>query len=286
MPPMSHEPIKLMWPLDHYFSPVPNTRKLARRRFRKLVWPDEPHPTPGIDWRDEAQIELCGAIARQEPMAFPQEASGEPSEYFKDNDLYSPLDAWVLQALLRHFEPSRVVEIGAGYSTLVTARVNRDFHGSSMRFTSIDPYPAPFVAAGVPGLSELRAEDVLETPLELFEALAAGDVLFIDTSHTVKTGGEVPWIYNQILPRLKAGVLVHLHDVFLPGDYPPEWVLQGRAWNELYLAQSFLVFNNGYELVFGVQWMLQHHRDLVDEAFPEVAGENGLLGSSLWIRRV
>ena len=141
------------------------------------------------------------------------------------------------------------------------------------------------MSGGVPGINEVRAEEIQDTPLELFDQLGENDLLFIDTSHVVKTGGDVPWIYNQILPRLRSGVVVHLHDVFLPGDYPEHWVREGRAWNELYLIQAFLAFNSAFEIVFGTHWMRQNHWDLLRLAFPGLTDENRDRGSSLWIRR-
>ena len=275
-----------MWPLGHHYSPVPDTRRLAEGRLRRRVWPPEPHPTPGIDWRDREQLALCREVfASQEPLRFPAEQPADEGEYWTGNQMYPRLDAWVLQAILRHLAPARIIEVGSGYSSLVTARVNRELFGGGIRFSCIDPVIRPYLKAGLPGITDMRSEEVQDTPLELFQELGEGDVLFVDTSHTVKTGGEVPWIYNQILPRLRPGVVVHLHDVFLPGDYPEDWVLQGRAWNELYLLQSFLVFNSGFEVVFGVRWMVQHHWDALAQAFPELAPEDANSGA-LWLRRV
>lgn len=278
------EEVKLFWPPGHHYSPVPDTRRLARPGVQRRVWPPQPHPTPGIDWREDEQLALCELFAAQEPPAFPAAATADELQYFQANGMFPALDALVLQAMLRHLAPARVVEVGCGYSTLVTAQVNRDFFGGRMLVTCIDPVVRHPLRNGVPGIAEMRAEEVQDTPLSVFEELRAGDVLFIDTSHTVKTGGEVPWIYNQILPRLDAGVVVHLHDVFLPGDYPRDWVLEGRAWNELYLLQSFLVFNSGFEVVFGVRWMMQHGREALARAFPDLGPDSELAGS-LWIRR-
>jgi Methyltransferase domain len=175
--------------------------------------------------------------------------------------------------------------VGSGFSSLVTARVNRDLLGNRMDFTCVEPYPRDFLAAGVPGISGLRVEKIQDSPLELFEQLGAHDVLFIDTSHTVKTGGDVPWLFNTILPRLAPGVVVHVHDVFLPGDYPQEWVLAGWGWNEVYLVQAFLAFNAGFEILFGNQYMQQRHRDALLEAFPGFRRHEQRGGASLWLRR-
>jgi predicted O-methyltransferase YrrM len=280
------EPIELRWPLGHYYSPVPDTRRLALRRFKLKVWPDEPRETPGIDWRGQDQITLCRELAGQSALDFPDEATADPTEYFKQNQMLPALDAWLLQAMLRHLGPGRVIEVGSGYSSLVTARVNRECFDGEIHVTCIDPHVSHFLRGGVPGIAEMRAEEVQDTPLELFDELAAGDVLFIDTSHTVKTGGEVPWIYNQVLPRLAPGVAVHLHDVFLPGDYPESWVMEGRAWNELYLIESFLAFNSAFEILVGSRWMVQHDWPALVDAFPDLGPEDAEIAGSLWIRRI
>jgi predicted O-methyltransferase YrrM len=281
-------PIKLWCMPTHYYSPIPDTSRLEQPAERARVWPDEPHAMPGIDWRPDAQVELCNHVfARQEPMAFPREArTGDVPEYTRDSPRYPAVDAWVLQAFLRHLEPARIVEIGAGYSSLVTARVNREFLGGKAEFTAIDPYPLEFLEQGVPGLTSLRKEQVQDTPFEVFEQLGRNDVLFIDTSHAVKTGGDVPWIYNQVLPRLRPGVVVHLHDSFLPWDYPEHWVFEGKGWNELYLMQSFLVWNSAFEVLFGTYWMIRRHWDALCRAFPDMTPEDRRDSSSLWIRRV
>jgi hypothetical protein len=112
----------------------------------------------------------------------------------------------------------------------------------------------------------------------------------------------VPWLFRHVIPSLNPGVVVHIHDMFLPGDYPQQWVLEeGRNWNEIYLVEAFLSFNSAFEIVFGAQWMIQNHRELLLEAFPELIdretnpgplppskrglGLSALSGASLWIRR-
>ena len=155
-----------------------------------------------------------------------------------------------------------------------------------MRLTLVEPYPRPFLA-DVPGIGDVRVEQVQETPLELFAELGPGDVLLVDTSHAVKTGGDVTWIFNQVLPRLRPGVVVHVHDIFLPGDYPRKWLFEGWNWSEQYLLQSVLAFNSAWEVLFGTQWMTIRHPELLQEAFPGLADPEVLSrpGASFWIRR-
>ena len=281
-------PLKLWCLPTNYYFPLPDTTVLEQPAERARVWPEEPHPMPGIDWRPEAQVELCTEVfAGQTPISFPKEAAPGVPEYAQDSRRYPWVDAWVLQAFLRHLQPSRVVEVGAGYSSLITARVNNEFLNGQMHFTAIDPNPLEFLERDIPGLTEMRPERVQDTPLEVFEQLGPNDLLFIDTSHALKTGGDVVWIYNQILPRLAPGVIVHLHDCFMPWDYPEQWVFAGKGWNEQYMMQSFLVWNSAFEVLFGTHWMMRRHWDLLRRAFPDLVEEDRHReGSSLWIRRV
>ena len=274
------------FPLGHYYSPLPDSRELAQEPARSQVWPERPRPTPGICWNEDEQRRLAIEVfAAQERLAFAAEETPDPAEYWSSNDQYPALDAWVLEGFLRYLRPRRMVEIGSGFSSLVIARVNREFLDGSMRFTCIEPYPRAFLETGVPGISELRVEQVQHSPIELFEELGEGDVVFVDTSHTVKTGGDVAWIYGEILPRLRQGVIVHIHDAFIPGDYPEQWVLEGWGWNEIYLIKAFLTFNSGFEVLFGVQWMLQNHPELLDQAFPDLRVHRERGGGALWLRR-
>ena len=96
----------------------------------------------------------------------------------------------------------------------------------------------------------------------------------------------MPWIFGEILPRLAPGVVVHVHDVFLPGDYPSQWVLEGWGWNEVYLVRAFLAFNAGFQVLAGAQYMLQRHRESVLKAFPEYAAHEHRGGAALWIQRL
>jgi SAM-dependent methyltransferase len=273
------------FPIGHFYSPVPDSRELAVEPRRSQIWPPEVEDPPGIDWRADEQAALCTDVfAAQERLAFRDEPSDDPTEYFTSNDQYPALDAWLLEGFLQHLRPRRMIEVGSGFSTLVSARVNRELLEESMRLTCVEPYPRDFLL-GLVGVSDVEVRKVQDVPLELFDELGAGDILFVDTSHTVKTGGDVTWIFHQILPRLHRGVYVHLHDIFLPGDYPQQWVMEGWGWNELYLAQSFLAFNSAFEVVLGAQWMIQRRRKELLRAFPDYPLHEDRGGASLWIRR-
>lgn len=275
---------RMRFPVGHFYSPMYDSRELERRKDR--LWPPTPRETPGMDWRDQQQVALCTDVfAPQSSPEFPDKPR-QPGEFFVNNGQYPPLDAWVLDGILRHYRPRRMIEVGCGFSTLVSARVFREELPGEAELICIDPNPSPLLVDGhIDRVAQIRPEKVEDSPLELFERLKGNDVLFIDTSHTVKTGGDVTWLYHEVLPRLSPGVIVHIHDIFLPHEYPEPWVLEGWGWNEMYLVRSFLLFNCAFEILWGSAYMLTYHPDEVAAAFPEFEKYRATFGASLWIRR-
>jgi hypothetical protein len=270
---------------DHFHSPVAETLALAREPGRSRVWPPEPPLTPELDWRESEQDALLrDHLACQPEFVFSDEDTGDPHEYHAANDMFSVVDAWMLQGIVRHFAPERVIEVGCGWSSLVTARVNREYQAGAIDFTCIDPNPPEFLQGGVDGISRIIEHHVQEIPIDTFLELRDGDILFVDSSHTVQTGGDVTFLVQEVLPRLSPGVVVHFHDVFLPWDYPIDWVLSGRAWNEQYLVRSFLAFNSAFHILLSVGWLSAYREDVLAEVLPGYPEAYGG-GSSLWIRR-
>jgi predicted O-methyltransferase YrrM len=285
-PAMPVHDVPVRFTAGHYYSPLPDPAELVVEPRRSQIWSTPPRETPGVDWRARAQEALCRDVfAQQERLELREDASDDPTEYFAENGQYPPLDAWVLEAMLRRRPPRRMIEIGSGFSSLVTARVNRETCGGSIHFTCIEPYPRQFLLDGVPGITDLIVAKIQDVPLDTFDALGDGDILFVDTSHTVKTGGDVTWIFHEILPRLAPGVLVHVHDVFLPGDYPEDWVREGWGWNEAYLMHSFLTFNSEFEIELGVRYMVERNPEAVSAAFPGWIATPNHGGAALWLRR-
>lgn len=153
------------------------------------------------------------------------------------------VDAHVYYALIRHFQPRRIVEVGAGWSTLVAAEAGLR-NKTRPELTATDPYPPPFLRGGS-GLSNLIVRKVQKVELDLLTSLGPGRIFFIDLSHVLRSGGEVQYEYCEILPRLNDGVLVHVHDVSLPGHYPRVYFESGLHWNEQYMPQAFLALTPG-----------------------------------------
>ena len=171
---------------------------------------------------------------------------GEPAEtggFYLGNDYFEAVDAEVYHSLIRHYRPRQVLEIGSGNSTVVALRaaaMNRH-EGAETLVTCIEPYPEPGLRRSLQGAGKLIERPVQEVGFEVFEDLSRNDILFIDSSHVAKFGSDVVFEYLEVLPRLKPGVLVHVHDIFIPFDYPRKWIVdEHKFWNEQYLLQAFL----------------------------------------------
>lgn len=217
----------------------------------------------------DAQAEALGAIAADAPAPKPRWGQ----------DWFPRLDAAAAYALVRTRRPGRVVEIGSGHSTRFLARAVAD-GGLATKITAIDP--APRAALAGPAV-EWRRELVQSTPLDLFAALTAGDVLFIDSSHVLVPGSDVDHLFNRVLPSLPRGVLVHVHDVFLPDDYPEAW--RWRGYNEQ-LVLPALILGGGYKPVFASRYAVTRMAGrLAQSAVAGLPLAEGAYESSLWLEK-
>jgi hypothetical protein len=125
---------------------------------------------------------------------------------------------------------------------------------------------------------------VEDVGVETFEQLQARDVLFIDSSHVVRIGGDVTYLFLEVLPRLQPGVVIHVHDIFFPGDYPRDWVVeQFRFWSEQYLLQAFLAFNSAFEVLLCNGYLQSKYAPVLRATF---ARSPWWGGGSFWMRRI
>ena len=210
---------------------------------------------------------------------------GDPTsrEPFWLNPWFPPLDAMVLTGMLKERDPARFMEIGSGVSTKYARRAVEAF-GLRTRLTSIDPQPRN----EVDGL----CDEVLRQPLEacdpaMFEVLGPGDILFLDSSHRSFQGSDVTVFFLEILPRLRSGVIVHIHDIYLPYDYIGGHIR--RLWNEQYLLATALIFGpQAFEILFPC-WYVEQDAELVAHARTQLCrGALGGIepyGASFWLRK-
>lgn len=270
---------------NHYYQPIPDTAKLKNE-----IWEKE-SALVGIEFNSQGQLTLLDRLTsryKNEYDQFPLEPTGTPYQYYRRNSFFKTIDAAMLYCLVREFKPQRVLEIGSGNSTYVCAQAIRENQkeGHECELIAVEPYPNDVLKAGFPGLSRLLPIPIQEISLSEFERLGPNDILFIDSSHVLKIGGDVQYLFLEILPRLKPGVLVHFHEIFLPREYPREWIVDlhvRQFWTEQYLLQAFLTFNECYEVMWAGQAMHAAHPDLLKAAFGPYEWDETM---SFWIRRV
>jgi Methyltransferase domain len=271
-------------PPGHFYSPICDPAEL--RSSRERIWPNPPsNESAGVDFNLPEQFDRLSHFARYTAdIDFPVDPPADPTRYFYGNDQFPCMDAEVLFCFLRHLRPKQMIEIGSGFSTLVAAEVNRRFLGSKMRLTCVEPFPRQFLIDGISGVTDLVRQGVQQLDFAKFESLDHDDILFVDSSHVSRTGSDVNHLVFEIFPRLKPGVYVHIHDIFLPDDYPVKWAIDdGRNWNEQYVIRAFLQYNTEFQVVWASYLMATRHPAKTAEVFRRFPSLGA--GGSLWIRR-
>ena len=269
----------------HHYQPIPDTRTL-----RDDLW-CRPSQLVGIDMNEARQLELLATFSskfKAEYDAFPTTPTPVPHQYYLAQDMFRSVDAEILYCMIRHFRPRRIIEIGSGFSTYLAAQAlcrNQQEDQARCELIAVEPHPNEVLKAGFPSLTELRTTRVQDVPLSEFESLAENDILFIDSSHVATIGSDVQYEYLEIIPRLHKGVLIHAHDIWLPAEYPKDWVLDKcRFWNEQYLLAAFLAFNDSFEVLWASCHMHLCHPEKLKAAFRSYQG-NAEVPVSFWLRR-
>jgi hypothetical protein len=266
-----------------FYSPVPNLELLPEDIFQRRSG------LGGIDLRVESAIkliegELAPFIAE---MDVPIEGPQPPGTFFLQNENYETVDAELLYAFVRARRPKRVVELGSGYSTLLIGEAARRnlADGAAIEHLAFDPYPrAQIFGEQPPPPTVFEPLPATEVPPERLAELESGDILFVDTTHTVKLGSDVNHIILDVLPALAPGVLVHFHDIFLPREYPQVWFEQmDYFWAEQYLLQAFLAFNDAFEVVVPSSAVADEYPDRLGAIVPSFSP--GRRPGAFWITR-
>jgi predicted O-methyltransferase YrrM len=199
--------------------------------------------------------------------------------YSIENAWFNKEDALVLMTMMLEFKPKKIIEIGSGFSTCVMLDVNEYCLNNETEITSIEPYPERLLSKIRINEKnyQLNVNSVQQCDISIFEKLEKNDILFIDSSHVAKSGGDILYEYFKIIPMLQSGVIIHIHDIFFPFTYPKKWLYEGRCYNEAYILHGFLMNNNEYEIIYFNNFM---HSNLV-----ESIGESFESGGSIWIRK-
>ena len=241
-------------PVGAHTSPVPGERETA--------WAMAPQPpVTGIALNEDSQLELMKELA---PLWAEIPETPQQGWRFKGSWMFVPGDALVYYALLRKWKPARLVEVGSGFTSALALDCS-DRHLPDLQMTFIEPYPDRLyglLSDSDRKQAEIHPKPVQEVPLEIFDQLEPGDVLFVDTDHFTKAGCEVNWMAFNVFPRLPAGVHIHIHDMFWPFEYPIGWLEERRGYNELYFFRAFLTDNPTYRIRLMTNWVWQEHPEL------------------------
>lgn len=265
---------------DHYYEPLfdPKHLRYSLRKDRIL---------PGIDFNIKEQLEILNKFKYNEELAkFPQEKTNK-LEFYYHNRSFGPPDAQYLYNIIRLFKPKKIIEIGSGYSTLMTINAVRQNKKNGQNYfckhVCIEPYGVDWLEKLGLKIIRERVEDINK---DFFLNLEANDILFVDSSHIIRPQGDVLFEYLEILPILKRGVLVHIHDIFTPKDYLDEWVLEDiKLWNEQYLLEAFLTFNGEYKIIASLNYLKHNYLSEISRACPILKDMSDEEPCSFWIAR-
>jgi predicted O-methyltransferase YrrM len=270
-------------PPGHFYSPIPSFSEVLSRS--SALFGAFPEALPGIDLNENSQERLFRTLCE---ILKDENLPLEPEEgwrYCASNGFYGLADGLMLHAMIRWLQPRRIVEVGSGWSSaLILDTVDRHLGGDE-RLTFVEPFPERLhrlMRHGDSARVTIHEQPVQRVSQGIFEALEPGDLLFIDSSHVVTIGSDVPHLVGRILPILPSGVVVHVHDIFWPFEIPPKWFEEGRLWAEPYMWRAFLTSNQDWEIMLFNHWFVNARTALVSDLLPRMLTGGAC---SLWLRR-
>ena len=296
------------WPPGHFYSVIPNISKKSEEEESKNPsrYPSLP-PFMNLNFHDDRHVTIIEDLP--DYLGFFDQIFGVNSFENKDdlyrqigertqrlcyslmNQSFEGMDARLLFYFVQKNKPKRIIEIGCGNSTLLLWNTKKIF-GLDVEITCIEPYPHPFIKKmRDKGHIHLLESDLQEIELTLFSTLEENDILFIDSSHVGKHKSDVLFYFSKIFPLLRKNVLIHIHDIFFPYDYPQSWLEEGRFWNEQYFLFMFLQYNTKFSIVFGNKYseykfpdkLRQLQKNSYERQHGFVKKEDVFSGGSLWL---
>jgi hypothetical protein len=265
-------------PPGHFYSPIPSKSDVDKHLARQQRSPLRELPAIRMD--DGMQLEFLNCLKTYYPKVPFQATSVDGLLYRFDNPHYSYTDGIILFCAMHYFRPHRLIEIGSGFSTCAILDTNHLFLDAQTQITSIEPHAEllrSLVAKSNHRLTIVESE-LQDVDPGVFDQLGPRDILFIDSTHVSKIGSDVNYIFFEILPRLKQGVIIHIHDIYVAYEYPEVWLREGRAWNEAYLLRAFLEYNEHFRILLFVSYMQNRYEEWFREHMPDtLLGKGGCL---------
>lgn len=264
---------------DHYTEPLFNFDKLSRplHQNRRL---------PGIDWNTQEQLDLLNKFNFNEELKGIPLEKGNGLTFYMNNGAFQSGEAEFLYNIIRLKKPLRIFEIGSGHSTLLTLQAikknKEELPSYFCKHLCIEPYEMPWLEKTGATIIRKCVEDI---GVSFFSELEKGDLLFIDSSHVIRPQGDILFEYLELLPSLKPGVIVHIHDIFSPRDYLTQWLTDEiRLWNEQYLVEAFLTSNAKWKIIGALNYLSHNYFDAFKTSSPFLTKESQ--PSSLYIEKI
>ncbi len=252
---------------DHFYQPIPNNKEL-------LIYNKKERPLTSIQWNIENQIEFSRHILSQYSDEYNDPGVISSYGYSENKSGLLSGDTEFLYSMIRYKKPRIVIEVGTGGSTaIMIAALKKNFCETQQKtkFISIDPYPKKILSSIKKKSNNFMEFSLIEkmvqdVDLSVFESLVENDILFVDSSHVFKQGSDVEFEFLSLYPILRKGVIVHIHDIFFPFDYPLKWnITNNRFWNEQYFLETFLQFNSKFEIVASLSMVSYYNNEIFSD---------------------
>jgi len=267
--------------LDQYYQPLINPRKHLKKSLR------ENRNLPGIDLNIKEQLELINQFDFNDELLNYSINKTKDLQFYFNNESYMSGDAEYLYNFIRHFKPKRIIEIGSGYSTLITNHaLSKNLEENPDKLIShicIEPFEQEWLSKMNIELIRKKVEDI---DLSFFNTLNENDILFIDSSHIIRPQGDILYEYLEILPILNKGVIVHIHDIFTPKDYLDKWIYDEHfLWNEQYLLEAFLTSNKNFKILAALNFLSHEYKEKFSAKAPIYNVQKNREPGAFWIQK-
>lgn len=262
---------------DHYYDPqFVYSENFDDQKIRNLH----------INFNIEQQLNSLSALEHSEELKLLSK-NGVPNSgiFYLNNPSFGPGDADLYYLIIRNIQPKQIIEIGSGYTSLVALKAiekNKE-SGVETRLTCIEPYEMEWLEKK--SEIQLIRESVENVPVTIFKNLEENDILFIDSSHIIRPENDVLFEYLELLPTLKKGVIIHIHDIFTPRHYRSDWLKdEFRLWNEQYLLEAFLYYNDSFEILYSLNYLKSNYFEATKSKLNCLSQKD--YPASFWIRKI
>lgn len=262
---------------DHYYEPQFNLSQLKRDLYKNRSF-------PGFDFNMKKQLKnISNLIYKNELLELNLEKKSPNYNFNIKNNFFENGDAEIYYQLIRHLKPKNILEIGSGHSTLIALEAikkNKSVAKIETKITCVEPYENKWLDHLNIKILRKKIENLDES---YYLALEKNDILFIDSSHVIRPQGDVLKIFFEIVPKLKKGTIVHVHDIFTPKDYPKKWLIeQNKFWNEQYLVEALMMNKDKYEIYLMLNYLKNNAYEQLRKICPYLKDNNE--PSSLYIK--